>query len=153
MKHINIVKYVAVTVCSIALLAACKKDEADKTPEKIKKMLYNWKITGISVPKANQPEIDSSLFKPCMNDDIIKFNTAGFDFQDGTTRCDSSIFYYIKGSWSFDLARDSVKLNATNPAKYVSWKVVTLNDSVLKVKFVDSLNPARKLNKSISFKH
>lgn len=153
MKYINIVKYAAVAVCSISLLAACKKDPVDNTPDKIKKMLYSWKITGISVPKANQPDVDSSLFKPCMNDDIIKFNNTAFDFQDGTTRCDSTIFYYSKGSWSFDLVKDSIKLSATNPSKYVSWKVVTLNDSILKVRFIDSLNPARKLNKTISFKH
>jgi hypothetical protein len=149
----NILKFLAVIISCNALLMACKKDEPTPVPSKVQKLLFDWKITAISVPKANQPDVDSSLLKTCMSDDIIRFNNAGFDFQDGTNKCDSSIFYYAKGNWAFDLIADSIKLGATNPAKYRSWKVITLNDSILKVKFIDSLNPANKLTKTISFKH
>lgn len=137
--------------CTVVFIA-CSKDPVDTTPDKVKKLMQDWKITAISVPKAGT-ETDSSLLKTCMNDDIIRFNSAGFDFSDGTNKCDTSIFYYSKGAWAYDLAVDSIRLGATNPAKYRSWKVITLNDSILKVKFIDSLNPAKKLTKTISFKH
>ena len=153
MKKTNILKMLAGAFCCTAVFVACSKDPVDNTPDKVKKLMTDWKITAISVPKAGAPETDSSLLKTCMGDDIIRFNAAGFDFQDGANKCDSSIFYYSKGSWAYDLAADSIKLGATNPVKYRSWKVITLNDSILKVKFIDSLNPANKVTKTISFKH
>jgi hypothetical protein len=149
----NIVKLFAGLFCCAAVFVACSKDPVDSTPEKVKKLMFDWKITAISVPKSGAPETDSSLLKTCMSDDIVRFNSTGFDFQDGANKCDTSIFYYSKGAWAYDLAADSIKLGATHPTKYRSWKVITLNDSILKVKFVDSLNPANKLTKTISFKH
>lgn len=154
MKKMNMLKLFAAVVYCTAVFAACKKDDpVDPTPDKVKKLLFDWKIKSISVPKAGQPTVDSPLTKACMNDDIIRFNLAGFDFQDAANKCDSTIFHYAKGSWVFDLIADSLKLNATNPAKYVSWKVIAINDTLLKVKYIDSLNPANKLNKTIEFKH
>jgi hypothetical protein len=153
MKKTNIVKLLAGLFCCTAIFVACSKDPVDTTPAKVKKLMFDWKITAISVPKSGAPTTDSSLLKACMSDDIVRFNSTGFDFQDGASKCDTSIFYYSKGAWVYDLAADSIKLGATNPIKYRSWKVITLNDSILKVKFVDSLNPANKLTKTISFKH
>ena len=133
---------------------ACNKDDNPApVPDKVKKMMFDWKITNITTPKKNQPEVDSVILKTCMSDDIIRFNATGFDFQDGTTKCDSSIFYYSKGGWAYKLVEDSIQLGATTPAKYLSWKVITLNDSILMVKYTDSLNPANKISKTISFKH
>lgn len=155
MNKKNIIKLLAIAFTSAGLLQACKKndDPAPVVPDKVKKLLFNWKITNISIPKASQPEADSSILKACAGDDIIKFSTTGFDFQDGTSKCDSTTFYYSKGNWGYDLAKDSIQLLATNPAKYLSWKVITLNDSVLQVKYTDSLNPAKKVLKTVSFKH
>ena len=149
----NIFKLFAVALASAALLQACDKDDTPPMPEKARKLLYNWKITAITTPSINQPGTDSSLLNACMTDDLIKFNTAGFDFQDGNTKCDSTVFYYSKGNWGYNVANDSIILNATTPVKYLSWKVITLNDSVLQVKYTDSLNVAKKISKTISFKH
>lgn len=153
MKTISILKFLAVVVCCTAVFAACKDNDTDPVPDKVKKLMHDWKITAISVPKSGAPETDSSLLKTCMADDIIKFNSTGFDFQDGANKCDTSIFYYSKGSWAYDLGADSIKLGATNPVKYRSWKVILLNDSVMRVKFVDSISPNYKPTKTISFKH
>jgi hypothetical protein len=150
----NIIKLLIAVMASSALLMACKKD--DKTtpvPEKVKKLMGTWKITSITTPKKNEPDTDSSILKACMSDDVILFNNAGFDFQDGVSKCDSSIFHYAKGTWIYQLTSDSLQLNATAPGKYVSWKIVTLNDSLLLVKYTDSLNPANKVTKKITFKH
>lgn len=148
----NIAKFFALFATATIVFTACKKD--DDTPGTAEKLKYNWKITNISTTKVNDPATDSTLFKACMNDDIIAFASTGFDFQDGATKCDSSIFNYSKGAWAYKPAGDSILLAANVPAnKYTSWKIVTLNDSVLKVRYTDSTNPAKKFVKTLSFKH
>lgn len=148
----KILKLIAVTLTASAIMMACKKDP-DPVPDKASKLMFNWKITNITTPKVGQPNTDSTLLKDCMSDDLIKFTSTGFDFQDGTSKCDSSIFHYAKGAWAYKIAADSIQLSSTTPAKYTSWKVITLNDSILQVRYTDSTNPANKINKTISFKH
>ncbi|MBC7936268.1 MAG: lipocalin family protein [Rhizobacter sp.] len=149
----NILKFAAIVFTAGVVLTSCEKDD-DNGSDKVSKLKYNWKITHITTPKVGQPATDSSVFKACMNDDIIQFSNTGFDFKDGATVCDSTIFKYSKGSWAYKLSTDSIQLSATSPAaKYTSWKVVTLNDSILQVKYTDSTNPANKISKTISFKH
>lgn len=151
----NIVKLLVAAVVSSALLIACKKDDntVPLSPKEKKLTVAKWKIKDITIPKKNQANTDSSIFKPCMSDDVIVFNTAGFDFQDGANKCDSSIFRYAKGTWIYKDATDSLQLHATAPGKYMSWKVVTLNDSLLMINYTDSLTPANKVTKKLSFKH
>ncbi len=137
----NIVKFLVKAMVSSTLFGACKKDDSTTAvPDKVRKLMTTWKISSISTPKINQPDTDSVITKACMSDDIILFSNVGFDFQDGTSKCDSSIFHYAKG-------------NTTAPAKYASWKAITLNDTLMQIKYTDSLNPAKKGIKNISFKH
>ena len=150
----NIFLLFAATIIGGIALQSCKKnDKPTPLPDKVVKLMHDWKITDITTPKAGQPDVDSSVVKACSTDDIIKFSQAGFDFQDGATKCDSTVFPYAKGGWSYNLATDSIQLNATTPAKYMSWKVIKLNDSIMQVRYTDSLNPLNKLSKTISFKH
>ena len=150
----SIANFIALTVVSAVVFTACKKDDDNNVPDRAKKIMHTWKITDITTPKVNQPATDSTIYKPCMADDLIKFSNTGFDFEDGATKCDSSIFHYAKGSWGYNAA-DSIQLLSTVPTagKYTSWKIVTLNDSILQVKYTDSANPAKKMSKTISFKH
>lgn len=150
----NISKFVVLVITAAVVLTACKKDDDNNPTGPAAKLMYNWKLIAISTPKVNEPATDSSLLKPCMADDIIKFATTGFDFQDGATKCDSTIFNYSKGTWAYKASGDSIQLAASAPAaKYTAWKVVTLNDSILTVRYTDSTNPAKKILKTISFKH
>lgn len=154
MNKNNIIRLFAVALISGIVLVSCKKDDnPTPVPDKVKKLMFNWKITDITTPKVGQPDTDSSILKTCMADDLIKFSGTGFDFEDGTTKCDSTVFYYSKGNWAYNLVTDSIQLGATTPAKYLSWKVITLNDSIMRVRYTDSLNPANKISKTISFKH
>ena len=89
----NLVKFVAVILTVSAIFTACKKDEKP-APSKASKLLFNWKITNITIPKVSQPNTDSTIYKACMSDDLVKFTNTGFDFQDGATKCDSTIFNY-----------------------------------------------------------
>jgi len=154
MKKENLVILSFIFLSSIRLLSACNTTDPAPLPEKIQKLIQtNWKINEITVPKKSGSG-DSSLLLPCMNDDLVLFGTNGvFELQDGTAKCDSANFYYSKGYWGYDLNNDSVQLAVVIPvSKYISWKVLTLNDSVLKVTYVDSLIPANKITKTISFK-
>jgi hypothetical protein len=149
----KIFQFLVIALVGGFLMQSCKDDDDIPVNEKVRKASFNWKITSITTPKAGQPDTDSSLLKTCMSDDLIKFNSTGFVFDDGTAKCDSTVFYYSKGSWAYKLAEDSIQLNATTPSKYMSWKVLLLNDSIMKVRYIDSLNPAKKISKTISFKH
>lgn len=150
----NISKLIALFVTAGIVLTSCDKDD-DGTPDQVRRMMFNWKITDITTPKVNQPATDSSLYKACMADDVIKFSNTGFEFLDGANTCDTTIFPYAKGSWTYRLSGDSVQMASTQPApgRYSSWKVLTLNDTLLKVRYTDSTNPAKKIQKTISFKH
>lgn len=153
MKQNNFLKSIVVVVASCLIFVACKKDDdINPVPDKASKLMFSWKITNITVPKVGQPATDSTVYKTCMSDDIIKFTSTGYDFQDGTAKCDSTIFPYSKGNWAYKIAADSIQLSSTAPVKYASWKIVILNDSMLQVKYTDSINPAKKVNKTISFK-
>ncbi|MDO9373360.1 MAG: hypothetical protein V4725_09480 [Bacteroidota bacterium] len=153
MKSTKFYLLLSLGILANVILQSCKKDDNPApVPPKVQKLLYDWKIISITTPKVGQAT-DSSLLKGCMADDLIKFSLTGFDFQDGATKCDSSVFYYSKGNWSYNLASDSLQLGATTPSKYVSWKVVTLNDSIMQVKYTDSSNVLKKIVKTISFKH
>lgn len=152
MKKVQNSKYLLVGLISLLFMQACKKDNnGPDVPDKVKKLLFNWRITGITTP--SESGTDSSISKACMSDDLIKFTQAGFDFDDGAAKCDSTLFFYSKGNWAYKLTDDSIQLAATTPSKYLSWKVLLLNDSIMKVRYTDSLNPAKKLVKTISFKH
>ena len=136
------------------LLVACSNPDPAPIPEKIQKLIQtNWKMADITIPK-NTSSGDSSILASCTTDDIILFGSNGvFDFQDGTTKCDSTSFNYSKGYWGYDLNNDSIQLAVVTPASgYVSWKVLTLNDSVLQVNYVDSMVPANKILKTILFR-
>jgi hypothetical protein len=136
------------------LLVACSNPDPAPIPEKIQKLIQtNWKIKEITVPKKTSPG-DSSIITSCTADDIILFGSNGvFDFQDGTAKCDSTSFIYSKGYWGYDLDNDSIQLAVVTPASgYISWKVLTLNDSVLQVSYIDSFVAVNKILKTISFK-
>ena len=135
------------------LSVACNNPDPAPIPEKIQKLIKaDWKIKNITVPK-NSSSGDSSILNTCTSDDLITFGSNGvFDFQDGTVKCDTTSFNYSKGYWGYDLNNDSIQLAVITPAsRYVSWKVQTLNDSVLQVNYIDSLTPANKILKTILF--
>jgi hypothetical protein len=156
MNRKSIAKFFAAAIAGGVLLMACNNNtDPAPLPVPVQNLIQNdWKITDITVPKVTEPGGDSSIRKDCTADDIIKFYITGtYDFQDGTVKCDSSIFSYSKGYWGYDLTKDSVQIAMISPAsRYVSWKVITLNDSVLKVTYIDSLDVANKITKTISFK-
>ncbi|MBN9299704.1 MAG: hypothetical protein J0I41_22065 [Filimonas sp.] len=151
----KIVGFLTLAVAGSILFVACNKDK-DETPLPaaiVKLTKGSWKINSITRPKITDPTQDSVISKPCTSDDSIAFAVQGtYVFSDGNTKCDSTIFPYSKGAWQYDLTKDSIRLGATNPSKYYSWKVLTLNDSVLKVNYIDSTVVTNKVTKTVLFK-
>lgn len=155
MKKQNLVKYFAVSVLAGLTFSACNNPDPEPLPEKLQKLIQtDWKIADITTPKKNAPGGDSSLLSACMTDDLSLFGTNGvFELRDGTVKCDSTVYNYSNGYWGYKTDVDSIQLAMVNPtSKYVSWKVLTLNDSVLKVTYIDSTVTTNKITKTISFK-
>ncbi|MBG9377611.1 hypothetical protein I5907_15305 [Panacibacter sp. DH6] len=155
MKKQKLVRYLAVSVLAGLAFGACKNPDPEPLPEKVQKLIQtDWKIVDITTPKKETPGGDSSLLSACMTDDMTLFGANGvFELRDGTVKCDSTVFNYSNGYWGYKTDVDSIQLAIVNPAsRYVSWKVLTLNDSVLKVTFIDSTVAANKITKTISFK-
>ena len=142
------------TFATFSLVACNKDDDATPLPEKVQKLLKaDWKIDNITVPSKTNPAEDSTLLNACMADDIIKFSTVGYDFQDAANKCDTSVFPYFKGSFTFDVAQDSIFLSTANVNKPIRWKVALLTDTELRINWWDSISPTNKQLKTIKMKH
>ena len=156
MKTKHILGLVFAGIIGSATLVACNKDNSDAPPlpPKIQQLINaNWKINNITVPSKVNPAEDSTLLQACTNDDVVIFAITGYDFQDGATKCDSTIFPYNKGAWNYNLATDSLLLGTAVANKVVRWKVTELTDTTLRVKWLDSISPTNKIVKTIKFKH
>lgn len=152
----QIVGFLTLAIAGSILFVACNKDNSDNPlPAQVVKLTKSgWKINSITRPKISDPTQDSVISKTCASDDSIGFSLQGnYEFSDGATKCDSTIFPYSKGAWLYDLVKDSIRMATSAPAgKYYSWKVLALNDSVLKVNYTDSTVPASKFTKTVLFK-
>lgn len=138
-------------------LVACSKDDDNAVVPPTKAQLLmqkSWKIKDITVPKPSDVTKDSSVLKTCAADDLLSFGATTYNFSDSTIKCDSALFFYSKGTWQYVQTKDSINLTSTTPAgKFKAWKVVTLNDTLLKVNYTDSTVLSNKVLKTISFKH
>jgi hypothetical protein len=142
-----------VLLSAFIILSSCSKDEEPQLTQKdVQLTSKEWKITGITRKSIANPGEDSSILKTCSTDDRLLFATNHqFQLKDGTTKCDSAIFQYDAGSWSFS-ANQSV-LALTGAKRNQSWKILTLNDSTMKVEWLDSLSANNKVLKTIALKN
>lgn len=138
-------------------MVACSKDDDNAVVPPTKTQLLTqkgWKIKDITIPRITDATKDSSVLKTCAADDLLSFGATTYNFSDSTTKCDSALFFYSKGTWQYVQAKDSINLTSTTPAgKFQAWKVVTLNDTLLKVNYTDSSVLTNKVLKTLSFKH
>lgn len=114
---------------------------------------HAWKLNAITSRDYAGGIEDVSIFKDCMQDDSLLLSLSGiYNMNNGSAICDSSDVHYSKGYWGYNLNYDSIQLISQVPdTVYRSWKVLTLNDSVLKVIYVDSISADNKLIKTMSF--
>lgn len=136
-------------IASISLIA-CNKDDNDNLPEKVKLLIdKDWKIKKASVIATDNSA--TSVYKDCMKDDVLKFNTTNYNFSDGTTACDSTILPYFSSTYSINTATDSLFLKAKTTNHIHKMKILKLTADSLIVRWTDDVNSANKVVKELGF--
>ncbi len=143
-------------MCSFLIgFTACDKDDKPVSAKERQLSAKEWKITDITRPKISNTSQDSSIMKACTGDDRLVFgingNSRPFQLKDNTNKCDSTIFYYDNGSWAINGAQDQVQL--TGARRTQKWKILLLNDSILRVQWRDSISTSNNVLKTISLKN
>lgn len=137
----------------VTTFVACDKDD-NELPNQQERWITakEWKIQDITRKSLANPNQDSSIIKECSGDDRLAFSANhNFQLKDGTTKCDSAIFKYDTGSWTYSPAQNQLVL--TGNIKVQKWQVQTLNDSVMKVQWLDSIAVDNKVLKTIHLKN
>lgn len=149
MKNKNLI--LSLAIISI-LFASCNKnpDTPQLTPEEKAITGHIWKLESLTVPKSDE-SADSSITNSCSDSALIAFNISHlFQFADASKNgCDTSIVPYDKGNWAFSAGKDSVLLTGT---RSFVWKIITLNDTLFKATFRDSISPEKNSVKTIILK-
>jgi len=130
---------------------SCSHDD-DFTANEQRLARKEWKIVDISRKSLLNPNQDSSILKSCSADDRLHFSLGwNFEFKDNAPACDSSIFQYDKGAWY--LTDNEKKLMIIGSKRTQVWEVLLLNDTSLKVNWLDSTAADKKVLKTMSFKN
>lgn len=141
-------------IAAAVALVSCEKDNNEPSPITKEQLLVTseWKITDITRKSLTNILQDSSILKSCHTDDRFLFaSSKGFQFKDNTAKCDSLILQYDAGTWKFNNTQDVLEI--TGQKKVQIWKVLTLNDSIMKVQWMDSVSASNKVLKTLSFKN
>lgn len=144
---------IAIALCLLATttFVACEKDKNEPNLTAKEKMLVNnWKLESLTMPKASNPEVDSSIVKECTEKATVVFNAnKGFDIIDPNKNCDSTILTYDKGTWTLSAAGDELTLKGKRTIK---WQVKTLTENSIKATFRDSTSVEHNYIKTITLK-
>ncbi|RFM28012.1 hypothetical protein [Deminuibacter soli] len=154
----------AATALAAATITGCFKSNDSQPASLTKNQVFMvqkpWAIRSITIPKKNDSTQDSSIFQPCHSKAGIYFGqpvysdgSGAFAYLDSAKGCDSNAFHYGQGRWLFATAAED-SLATLNYSYGISvMKVLALNDSVLQVRFIDSMRNAPKILKTITFVH
>lgn len=151
MKKKNLLTKMAVVTLALTVgLAACHKDDDNGpiyTPKELVLTAGTWSFADATV--SDSITQDSVVYTACAEDDSLAFSRGfTYDFSDGTTVCDSSLAPYGEGQWAFQSGEDTLLVQKGEDV--LKWDVVTLNDTVLQVQYVDSLD-GNAWTKKLSF--
>ena len=146
------IAFLLMTSLLTTIIVGCdKEDTIPPSPHESLLTLREWKIVDITRKSLTNPEKDSSLLKTSNGDDRVKFFTnRQFDISDGTLKSDSTLLY-DKGSWSYVSTQNVIQLAGTKRAQ--KWQVQLLNDTLLKVQWLDSVSATNKVLKTIQLKN
>ena len=141
--------------CLLVGFASCDKDDEPLNAKEKQISARGWRITDITRPKISDISRDSSIMKVCTSDDRLFFGSDGtnrfFQLQDNVSKCDSTVFFYDNGNWALNGAQDQLQLNGAKRTQ--KWKILLLNDSIMKVRWRDSLSTSNNILKTISLKN
>lgn len=138
-------KKAAMIILSVAVFAACKKDD-NKNSSKTKTQLLtsgSWKQTSIFFTPAIDWNQDGhaenevlDLYSPCDRDDLMTFKTDGTVVHDeGATKCDPSDPQIVETTkWKF--TDNESKIVIGDEGSDETAELIELSATVLKVKIV-----------------
>ncbi|HEX2534941.1 MAG TPA: lipocalin family protein [Chitinophagaceae bacterium] len=134
-------------------LVSCDKEDSQNQSTRERQLTAReWRITDITRKKVTNTTQDSSILKDCSADDRLSF-TAGkaFNFKDNNTKCDTTIFQYDAGTWSLNSAQNVLSL--AGGIRTQKWTILSMNDSLMNVEWLDSIAPTNKVLKTIKLKN
>ncbi len=135
----------------IIFFAACKKTDNGLLLTPAQKALTGriWKLKSLTVPQSTDPSQDSSIIEACADSALVAFDVYGnYQLADGSKDgCDSVAVPYDKGAWALSVNNDSLFLAGN---RNFAWKIETLNDSIVKATFRDSISPTKNWLKKIT---
>ncbi len=150
MNFKNIIKGSFVLAIASFSLIACSKDDNDNLPQKVKLLINkDWKIKKVNVIATDNSE--TSVYKNCMTDDVLKFTTANYNFSDGTTACDSTILPYFASTYTINTTTDSLFLKAKTTNHIQKMKITKLTADSLIVRWTDDANSSAVVVKELGF--
>ena len=143
----------SLAIVCIFVFAACKKTDNGPALTPQQKALTGriWQLKTLTVPQISDPTKDSSIIQTCADSALLAFDVYGnFQLADGSKNgCDSTAVPYDKGIWALSSDNDSLLLKGT---RTFTWKLETLNDSVITATFRDSISPTESWLKKITLK-
>jgi hypothetical protein len=155
MKQKNIL--LAVALLPALFFAACEKNDNGPVLTAKEKALIGtgagkiWKLQSLTVPKSDDPSVDSSIMQPCADSALMAFDMyKAYQLANGSKgACDSIAVPYSIGNWSLSVGGDSLLLHGKRD---LIWKLETLDENTLKAVFRDSIAPDKKWVKTIILK-
>jgi virulence-associated protein VapD len=111
-----------------------------------------WKLNGLTMPKVSNPLVDSSITSPGSDSTLAAFD-AYHNFQIANfskQTSDSISIPYDLGTWAFNNTQDSLYLQGKKMSRI--WKIIQLNDTIVKATYKDSLSPSKVWIKTITLK-
>lgn len=148
----NLPLYILSVSVMTALVSCDKEDRNEPSSQEKYLTAKEWKIQNITRKSIRNPNQDSSILKSCSSDDLLAISTTKqFLLKDGSNKCDSTILAYDSGNWDYQAAQNVLLLKGSK--KVQKWQIQTLNDSILKVQWLDSVSATSKVLKTIHLKN
>ena len=143
----------SLAIACVFIFAACKKTDNGPSLTPQQKALTGrvWQLKSLTVPQISDPTKDSSIIQPCADSALLGFDVYGsFQLADRSKNgCDSTAVPYDKGVWGISSDNDSLQLKGK---RTFTWKLETLNDTLIVATFRDSISPTENWLKKITLK-
>ncbi len=138
----------------LIIFAACNKSTngPSLTPNEQKLNSRTWQLKGLTMPQVHNPLVDSSITSPGSDSTLAAFD-AYHNFQIANfskQTSDSISIPYDLGTWAFNHTEDSLYLRGRKMSR--AWKIILLNDTIVKATYKDSLSPTKVWIKTITLK-
>jgi len=130
-------------ILGLAVLASCSKDDSGSSSKKDLLCGKYWKITTLTIDPSFQVPgggLTNNLFAvldPCVQDDVVMYNTNGTSISDAKVKCEVSDPQTITGTWSFN--SDETIITETDIYGSVSYTILESTKTSLKATYKEKI--------------